>query len=170
MNDNIFTKCDNPSDSPHTIHNHHSAKSIGSSTRKQIPKYNEKTERFSQIISENRKGQMVSEKDGKSLQEKLESIDKNYPLDENLDTEKKCQMLLNNIQNEYTNKESLQEMLDETLSLLKEQENENDQLKIRCREYLKIIDKQYNKIKQLENLLETYDDKVFKKNFIKKYI
>ena len=106
----------------------------------------------------------------KTLQEKLEAIDKNYPLEDNLDTERKCQILLNNIQDAYTDKESLQDMLDETLVLLKEQENDNDKLKIRCREYFKIIEKQYNKIKQLEQLLEEYDDEVFKKNFIKKYI
>lgn len=196
MNDNIFTKCDNSSDSVYNVHNIQNVRNINnlrSSSIKQIPQYKTKESKTTsaymtrQTVSEKKKDNMVHSnknimvKDGnsnryntsschKTLQEKLEAINKNYPLEENLDTEKKCQMLLNNIQDAYTDKDSLQDMLDETLVLLKEQENENDKLKIRCREYLKIIEKQYNKIKQLEQLLEEYDDEVFKKNFIKKYI
>lgn len=79
-----------------------------------------------------------------------------------LNTEIKVDKLLDKLKPSYSDKQSLQEMLDETIIMLKEQEKETDKYKIRCKAYEKVIKKQYKKIKEL--------DKILKSNFFANYI
>jgi DNA repair exonuclease SbcCD ATPase subunit len=65
-------------------------------------------------------------------------------------TDAKVSRLLNNIKEGYSDKESLQEMLDETIKLLRQEETDHDKIRIRCREYLKVIENKHNRIKELE--------------------
>lgn len=89
-------------------------------------------------------------------------------------TDIKIKNILNQIN--YSDKESLQDMLDETIKLLHKQETENDKLIIRCREFLKVIEQKHNKIIELEDknsILEKRNqelEQLFKKNFFSKYI
>ena len=68
-------------------------------------------------------------------------------------TENKVDVLLNKLRPGYNEIESLREMLDETIKLLKLQTIETDKYRVRCREYEKIIENKHNIIsKQKEEL------------------
>jgi len=84
-------------------------------------------------------------------------------------TDAKVSRLLRGIQNQYSDKESLQEMLDETIKLLRDQEEENDFLRVRCREYTKVIEIKHSKIKELENEIKKRDQ-MLSKEFFRNYI
>ncbi len=83
----------------------------------------------------------------------------------NINTDAKIDNILKQI--DYSDKESLQDMLNETIKLLQNQEIENDKLTIRCREFLKVIEQKHNHIKQLEeknNILEVENNTLEEKN------
>mgnify|MGYP003387381486 CR=1 FL=1 len=84
-------------------------------------------------------------------------------------TDAKVNRLLNGIQHQYSDKESLKEMLDETIKLLRQEEKENDLLKVRCREYIKVIESKHNKIKELESEIKKRDQ-MMTKEFFRNYI
>lgn len=86
-----------------------------------------------------------------------------------LNTDAKVNRLLDGIKYHYSDKESLQDMLDETIKLLKIEEMENDKLRIRCREYIKVIETKHNKIKELEHKVDELENKL-KKEFFKTYM
>lgn len=118
----------------------------------------------------------------------FEKIDTNseYVQNKKTDTHRKTEMctntdakvnrLLNGIQCKYSDKESLQEMLDETIKLLRQEEKENDILKVRCREYIKVIENKHAEIKELKLTNSKLEDKIkeleisFKKQFFTNYI
>lgn len=100
-----------------------------------------------------------------------------------MNTDMKVNILLSDIKKQYSDKESLRDMLDETLILLKKQQDDNDILRVRCREYEKAIakkhdvvqnlvaeiDKRGKYIEHLEEKIETLENFV-KKQFFSNYI
>ena len=117
-----------------------------------------------------------SESDTEKYMQYSKKIDSNINtcLNTTLNTDVKIKNILKQIN--YSDKESLQDMLDETIKLLQKQETENDKLTIRCREFLKIIEQKHNKIIELEEKNSILDkrnqelEQLFKKNFFSKYI
>jgi len=100
-------------------------------------------------------------------------------------TEQKCRALLSNLKPAYGDKQCLQEMLDETIDMLKRQEDETYKLKVRCREYQKMLEKQHNRIRDLDHTVQVqkaqieelneliesneYNKDEFRMQFLRKY-